>query len=207
MPWIWIWGAIMFICIWLGSRQLSGKPVPLPRIQTQEEREEAEKRNAEEWELRRLDYNDEMFMQYTNHFMNMPFDSDFVKPEYREYLALEWDAWCSLSKSARRSLMKRDNNVAFRNNYCSAWENYCKALAGERMVKDRMGVHYAVKSGPGFNCYTAAHPFEAAVQKTWYWQWERTHYPELIKKYNETGVFVPGWEWQPLDEIPDYHEN
>lgn len=200
-------GAILLLLVWIGSRALQGKPVQVPMIPTKEERNAAEKRNAEEWELRRLHYSEEMLHQYANHFLNMPFDSDFVKPEYREYLELEWNAWCNLSKSAKRSLMKRDNHVASRNNYCSAWENYCLAFAGERMLKDRKGVHYAVTNAPGVDCYSAAHPFEAALDKTWYWQWWRTHYPELIKKYNETGKFIPGWEWRPLDEIPDYHEN
>ena len=135
-----IMGLIMLVLIYLAHRTLQGKPVSVPTILTKEERATAEKRNTEEWDLRRLQFDAEIYKQYAEHFMEMPFDSDFVKPEYRDYFEREWQAWLNLSAFAQRQYLKRDNNVAFRNNYCTSWENYCHAFAGERMIKDRKGV-------------------------------------------------------------------
>lgn len=201
------WIGLIFVIVVLvcADRSLNGKPLPSLHIPTAEEKAAAEAHLAEQQELWRLPEDNLMHYQYYEHFFDMPKDSDFVPKEYVAYFKRELEELMQYTPAEIKRLLK--NNIQFKDNNQTAWSNFCFAFGGERMIKDRKGKPSIVSTGLGFNPDNDAHPIDAAIRKTWWWYWNRTHYPELIRKYNETGKFIPGWEWRPLDEIPDYHEN
>ena len=197
----------VIVLLWLLNRALSGKSTPNPfHSPTQAEIDVAKTREAEATELSMLREDSNIESQYKNKFLNMPYDSDFVDPECVAYLAREAELFYAMSK-AKQKMVTKENSCNTANNFKCGWANYCSAFAGERMLRDRTAKPRCISYMAGGNPTKAAHPFEAAINKVWWFNWKKTHYPELIKKYNETGVFVPGWEWQPLDEVPDYHNN
>ena len=201
------WIGLIFVIVVLvcADRSLNGKPLPSLHIPTAEEKAAAEAHLAEQQELWRLPEDNLMHYQYYEHFFDMPKDSDFVPKEYVAYFKRELEELMQYTPAEIKRLLK--NNIQFKDNNQTAWSNFCFAFGGERMIKDRKGKPSIVSTGLGFNPDNDPHPIDAAIRKTWWWYWNRTHYPELIRKYNETGKFIPGWEWRPLDEIPDYHEN
>lgn len=201
------WIGLIFVIVVLvcADRSLNGKPLPSLHIPTAEEKAAAEAHLAEQQELWRLPEDNLMHYQYYEHFFDMPKDSDFVPKEYVAYFKRELEELMQYTPAEIKRLLK--NNIQFKDNNQTAWSNFCFAFGGERMIKDRKGKPSIVSTGLGFNPDNDPHPIDAAIRKTWWWYWNRTHYPELIRKYNETGKFISGWEWRPLDEIPDYHEN
>ena len=208
------WGLIVFLlivgalAIW--DRKINGKPVPSLHIATAEEREEAMQRDRELSILRNLprDWSNEILAQYKAHFTEMPYDSDFVDPTYVEYFMREEALFASLSKTAQKQVLRNKNHVNDRNNYMTAWNNYCAAFAGERMLKDRNGLPHILDMHMLYwDPERMKHPFQSSIDKVWHHYWKHTHYPELISRFNKTGEFIPGWDWRPLESIPDYHTN
>lgn len=198
-----LFGAVL-LYFWI-DRSLKGKPMPSLHISTAEEKAAAEAHLAEQQELWRLPSDSTIHYQYYEHFFHMPFDSDFVPKEYVDYFRREHEELIKHKPAEIKRLMR--DEVKYQDNNMTAWNNFCFAFGGERMIKDRKGKPSIIDTGLGFNPDNDPHPIDAAIRKTWWWYWKRTHYPELIRKYNETGKFIPGWKWRPLDEIPDYHEN
>lgn len=179
------WLLLIAVCIGVLIHWINKHYVP------PEERQRLAERAAEVDELRRIGYNEDIQRQYEGHywiFTPQKCYSDWVPEEYREYMAKEIEMF----NEAPFQLSKFG---------LAAWD-FSRAFAWERMIKDKVALpNVLIHESVQLSWDKYQEPTKAAIAMCWR-RWKRNHHEELIKHYNETGEFIPIWQWKPIKEIP-----
>ena len=160
------------------------------RYGTAEDRARARDRQNEVFELRRLGFNTEIQAQYRRKYNISDIEDCYaywIPRHYQEYMAKELLLWKSSGCP---------------NRFPTAAADFGKAFAYERMIRDRAALPTVCRDEVIYPWSRMLHPTEWAIKLCWH-EWSIHHHEELINRYNETGEFVPVWEWEPLKNIPD----
>lgn len=157
---------------------------------TADDRAKARDRQDEVLELRRMGYNTEIQAQYRRKYNILDVEDCYaywIPERYREYMAKELALW----KSAGHP-----------NRFPTAAADFGKAFAHERMIRDHVALPTVCIDEVIYPWSRMQNPTEGAIKLCWH-EWHIHHHEELINHYNETGEFIPVWEWEPVKHIPD----